>query len=59
MANKVIKEDIPKYSKETISLSDRYAGYKDIINAELDDDNEYSIDEVDNIISDFLKREVR
>ena len=58
MANKVIKEGIPKYSKETISLSDRYAGYKDIINAELDD-NEYSIDEVDNIISDFLKREVR
>lgn len=59
MANKVIKEDISKYSKETISLSDRYAEYKDIINAELDDDNEYSIDEVDNIISDFLKREVR
>ena len=58
MANKVIK-DISKYSKETISLSDRYAEYKDIINAELDDDNEYSMDEVDNIISDFLKREVR
>lgn len=58
MANKVIK-DISKYSKETISLSDRYAGYKDIINAELDDYNEYSMDEVDNIISDFLKREVR
>ena len=58
MANKVIK-DISKYSKETISLSDRYAGYKDIINAELDHDNEYSMDEVDNIISDFLKREVK
>lgn len=58
MANKVIK-DISKYSKETISLSDRYAEYKDIINAELDEDNEYSMDEVDNIISDFLKREVR
>ena len=58
MANKVIK-DISKYSKETISLSDRYAGYTDIINAELDDDNEYSMDEVDNIISDFLKREVK
>lgn len=59
MANKVIKEDKYKYSKETISLSDRYAGYKDIINSELDDDNEYSMDEVDNIISDFLKREVK
>ena len=58
MANKVIK-DISKYSKVTISLSDRYAGYKDIINSELDDDNEYSMDEVDNIISDFLKREVK
>ena len=58
MANKVIK-DISRYSKEIISLSDRYAGYKDIINAELDDDDEYSMDEVDNIISDFLKREVR
>ena len=58
MANKVIK-DISRYSKEIISLSDRYAGYKDIINAELDDDNEYSMDEVDNIISDFLKREVK
>lgn len=47
-----------KHTKESIMSSSRYADYKDVINILLDKDTEYSIDEVDKMIDDFLKGEV-
>lgn len=47
-----------KHTKESIMSSSRYSDYKDVINILLDKDTEYSIDEVDKMIDDFLKGEV-
>mgnify|MGYP006891829248 FL=1 len=47
-----------KHTKESIMSSSKYADCKDLINILLDKDTEYSIDEVDEMIDDFLKGEV-
>ena len=47
-----------KHTKESIMSSSKYADYKDVINILLDKDTEYSIDEVDKMIDEFLKGEV-
>ncbi len=47
-----------KHTKESIMSSSKYADCKDVINILLDKDTEYSIDEVDKMIDDFLKGEV-
>lgn len=47
-----------KHTKESIMSSSKYADYKDVINILLDKDTEYSIDEVDEMIDEFLKGEV-
>ena len=38
--------------------SSKYVDYKDVINILLDKDTEYSTDEVDEMIDEFLKGEV-
>ena len=38
--------------------SSKYVDYKDVINILLDKDTEYSTDEVDKMIDEFMKREV-
>lgn len=47
-----------KHTKESIMSSSKYADCKDVINILLDKDTEYSIDEVDEMIDEFLKGEV-
>lgn len=47
-----------KHTKESIMSSSKYADCKDVINILLDKDTEYSIDEVDKMIDEFLKGEV-
>ena len=47
-----------KHTKESIMSSSKYADYKDVINILLDKDTEYSTDEVDKMIDEFLKDEV-
>lgn len=47
-----------KHTKESIMSSSKYAECKDVINILLDKDTEYSIDEVDEMINEFLKGEV-
>lgn len=47
-----------KHTKESIMSSSKYADCKDVINILLDNDTEYSIDEVDEMIDEFLKGEV-
>lgn len=48
-----------KYTKQQILKSKRYSDKQDLINALLKDDTQYSISEVDKIINDFMKGEVK
>lgn len=45
------------YDKKTLSQSKRYRKYQDIVMGLLDDDKEYSLEEVDTIINKFLGKE--
>lgn len=58
MAKKEVKEAI-KYSKQAIVNSKRYANRKDILSVLLEEDKEYSFDEIDTIINDFMSKEVK
>ncbi len=51
-------EDV-RYSKKVIVKSDIYTEYRDILNAVLDEDKKYTLDEVDMIICGFLEGEVK
>ena len=53
-----VKVEVQKYSKEQILLSQAYANRKDILNVILKD-KEYTTEEVDNLIKEFLKKEVK
>lgn len=44
-----------KFTKEKFVNSKRFAARRDIVNALLDEDKTYSIEEVENIINDFLR----
>lgn len=56
---KKIEDSNVKHTKESIMSSSKYADCKDVINILLDKDTEYSIDEVDKMIDEFLKGEVK
>lgn len=58
MAKKEVKEAI-KYSKQAIVNSKRYANRKDILNVLLEEEREYSFDEIDSILDDFMSKEVK
>ncbi len=47
-----------KFRKENIANSNMYREYKDILNVILDENEEYTLDEVDALICEFLEREV-
>ncbi|WAW15454.1 hypothetical protein [Peptostreptococcus equinus] len=55
---KIEREEVSRYTKEQFLQAKRYTHQKDIINVLLNDDEEYSFAEVDNIINEFLEREV-
>lgn len=46
------------FSKEQILGSKKFANRKDILNVLLKDDETYSIDDIENIIKEFLNKEV-
>ena len=46
------------FTKEQLYNSKKYEMQKDIIGVMLEEDKEYTFDEVDNLIKEFLKREV-
>ena len=48
-----------KYTKEQLLKAKRYSQRKDLINALLEDNRQYAIDEVDAAIENFLKGKVR
>lgn len=47
-------EKVLKFSKKQFVNSIRFAKRKDVVNALLEDNKEYSIEEVESIINDFL-----
>lgn len=49
------KKEIVKYNKKQLLNSKKYEYKKDVVNALLDDDKDYTIEEVDKIINKFLK----
>lgn len=46
------------YTKDQIILSEKYAKRRDLVNALLDDDKEYTLEEVDTMMDKFLKGRV-
>lgn len=46
------------FTKEQLYNSKKYEIQKDILGVMLEEDKEYTFDEVDNLIKEFLKREV-
>ena len=59
MATKTKKEDEILYSKEQIITSKKYSNRKDILNVLLKDDEEYSFSRIDEIIENFMNKEVQ
>lgn len=48
----------PSFTKEQLLQSKKYEGYVDILEALLDDDKLYTSEEVDSLLSTFMKRSV-
>lgn len=48
----------PSFTKELLLQSEKYEDYVDILEALLDDDKLYTSEQVDSLISTFMKRSV-
>lgn len=59
MTTKTKKDDEILYSKEQIIASKKYSNRKDILNVLLKDDEEYSFSRIDEIIEEFMNKEVQ
>lgn len=59
MATKTKKDDEVLYSKEQIIASKKYSNRKDILNVLLKADEEYSFSRIDEIIEEFMNKEVQ
>ena len=59
MATKTKKDDEILYSKEQIISSKKYSIRKDILNVLLKDDEEYTFSRIDEIIENFMNKEVQ
>lgn len=59
MDNKNEEIKINKFSKNQITNSKKYRKRKDLLNAILDKNKHYSMDEVDRLIEKFMKGEVK
>lgn len=47
-----------KYTKAALTGSQRFQGRRDLLNALLDDGNEYTVEEAENAINNYLNKEV-
>lgn len=54
-----VKPAATKYYKEQLIRSDRYMKRRDLIGALLEDDKQYTIEEVDAAIENFMKGKVK
>lgn len=56
--NKTESRNENTYTKDQILLSEKYAKRRDLVNALLEDEKEYTITEVDAMMEKFLKGKV-
>lgn len=49
----------PAFSREQIAASARYDGHRDVVNALLDDGKQYTMTQVDDLISSYMKGKVK
>lgn len=62
-ANEVVENETPKksapvFSKEQLIRSERYAARRDLLNALLDDNKQYTYSAVDAVLNTYLKGKV-
>lgn len=48
----------PTYTKQQFLSAKRFAGHSDLLNALLDDDQIYTMEQVEKLLEDFIKKEV-
>lgn len=53
-----VEQTKPVFSKEQLVICGKYCNRKDLINALLDNDKKYTIEQVDNMIEKFMKGRV-
>ena len=53
------KKIVPRFTKYQITNSKKYKSRRDLLNAILDDDKQYTTNEVDKLIDTFMKGEVK
>ncbi len=59
MKDKEVKDtQVAKYTKSVILGADKLRWNRDVLAVLLEDDKEYTLDEVEKIVDDFNKREV-
>ncbi|MFO1444081.1 hypothetical protein KDN24_12885 [Bacillus sp. Bva_UNVM-123] len=58
MANKKKSTD-EAFSKQQILSSENYRNQRDLLNALLKEDKDYSLKEVSQLVADFMKRKVK
>ena len=54
----VNQKQVTKFPKEKLLKSQKYSNQKDVMNVILDDDKDYSFEEVDTKINEFMKGQV-
>lgn len=60
MTNKINERSTQAvYTKDQLLASKKYAGRRDIVNALLDNNKQYTTDEVDTIIENYMKGKVK
>lgn len=52
-------QEMKRYTKASLLISKKYSKYKDLLKILLDEKIKYSFEEVNKIIDDYLKREVK
>ena len=57
--NKIAAEKETAFTKQQIINSKKYLDRKDVLNVLLKDDTSYTFKEVDKLINDFMKKEVK
>lgn len=56
--DRVIEKEIERFTKEQIINSKKYNKYRDVLKSILEENKSYSIEDIEQIIKEFLKRKV-
>lgn len=59
MAKATIEEEETKFDKKSLMFSNKFSDNRDLLNAMLEDDKQYSFSEAEMKIKEFLKGEVK